>query len=94
MVQLNWHSNCIRSVVLAILRPVIVPTPLLSTLHRSLIAFSALALGLGPRAQVLAQHRVTEADLHYHQADWERLLVLRAAEGNSVKRVGQQFLES
>lgn len=52
---------------------------LLSTLHRTLVAFSALALGLGSRSHVLARYQVTEADLHRHQADWERLLVLRAA---------------
>lgn len=52
----------------------------LSTLHRSLIAFSALHLGYGPRAIVLATHQVTEADLHRHQADWQRLQALRNAE--------------
>ncbi|NML64312.1 hypothetical protein HHL22_03745 [Hymenobacter sp. RP-2-7] len=67
------------------------PTQLLSTLHRSLIAFSALALGLGPRAQVLAQHQVTEADLHHHQADWERLLVLRAAGRGNTQRASREF---
>ncbi|MGI4832605.1 MAG: hypothetical protein ACRYFK_04010 [Janthinobacterium lividum] len=64
------------------------PTPLLSTLHRSLVAFSALALNLGPRAQVLARHHVTEADLHHYQADWERLLVLRAAGRTSQQPLG------
>lgn len=58
----------------------------LSTLDRSLIAFSALALGLAPRAVVLARHQVTEADLHQHQADWERLLVLRAAGRGGARR--------
>ncbi len=52
----------------------------LSTLHRSLIAFSALHLGYGPRAVVLATHQVTEADLRQHQADWQRLQVLRSVE--------------
>jgi len=52
---------------------------LLSTLHRTLVAFSALALGLGSRSRVLAKYQVTEADLRRHQADWERLQVLRAA---------------
>ena len=52
----------------------------LSTLHRSLIAFSALHLGYGPRAVVLATHQVTEADLRDHQSDWQRLQALRAME--------------
>ena len=52
----------------------------LSTLHRALVAFSALALGYGPRAQVLAAQHVTEADLLAHTADWERLLVLRTSQ--------------
>ena len=52
----------------------------LSTLHRSLIAFSALHLGYGPRAIVLATHQVTEADLHRHQADWQRLQAVRNAD--------------
>ncbi len=29
---------------------------------------------------VLATHQVTEADLHRHQADWQRLQALRKAE--------------
>ena len=52
----------------------------LSTLHRALIAFSALHLGYGPRASVLATHQVTEADLHRYQTEWKRLQALRNAE--------------
>jgi hypothetical protein len=62
------------------LLPLAVRTSPLSTLHRSLIAFSALHLGYGPRASVLATHQVTEDDLYRYQADWKRLQALRNAE--------------
>jgi hypothetical protein len=52
----------------------------LSTLHRSLIAFSALHLGYGPRAAVLAAQQVTEADLRRYHTEWQRLQKLRAIE--------------
>ena len=56
-------------------------------LQRSLVALTALKLGLASRAQLLIQHRVTEADLHHYRADWERQQALRAAEelGASLK---------
>ncbi|MVN75645.1 hypothetical protein GO988_04830 [Hymenobacter sp. HMF4947] len=54
--------------------------PFLSTLHRSLVALSALHLGYGPRDTILASYQVTEADLRRYQADWERLKLLRTVE--------------
>lgn len=59
----------------------------LSTLHRSLIAFSALQLGHGPRATVLANYQVTEADLRYYHAEWQRLQQLRTVEQVSTPRM-------
>lgn len=52
---------------------------LLSTLHRSLITLSALHLGHGPRALILASNQVTEADLSEHFAHWQRLQVVNQA---------------
>lgn len=52
---------------------------LLSTLHRSLITLSALHLGHGPRALILASNQVTEADLNEHYAHWQRLQVVNQA---------------
>ncbi len=51
----------------------------LSTLHRALISLSALHLGLGPRATVLRNNHVTEADLREHLGEWQRLQVLHQA---------------
>lgn len=53
---------------------------LLSTLHRSLITLSALHLGHGPRAVVLACNQVTEADLSEYYAHWQRLQVVHRAQ--------------
>jgi len=52
---------------------------LLSTLHRALITLSALQLGQGPRAVVLKNNQVTEADLQEHYAHWQRLQVVSQA---------------
>lgn len=52
---------------------------LLSTLHRALITLSALQLGQGPRAVVLKNNQVTEADLREHYAHWQRLQVVGQA---------------
>jgi hypothetical protein len=52
---------------------------LLSTLHRALITLSALQLGQGPRAVVLKNNQVTEADLREHYAQWQRLQVVNQA---------------
>lgn len=52
---------------------------LLSTLHRALITLSALQLGQGPRAVVLKNNQVTEADLREHLAYWQRLQVVGKA---------------
>ena len=54
-------------------------TSLLSTLHRSLIALSALQLGHGPRATILALYHVTEADLRNYSTHWQRLQVVHQA---------------
>ncbi|RZK14234.1 MAG: hypothetical protein EOO56_25385 [Hymenobacter sp.] len=48
-------------------------------MHRSLITLSALRLGQGPRAVVLACNQVTEADLREHYAHWQRLQVVQQA---------------
>ena len=53
---------------------------LLSTLHRSLITLSALHLGHGPRAVVLARNQVTEADLNQYYLQWQRLQVVHQAQ--------------
>ena len=53
---------------------------LLSTLHRSLITLSALHLGHGPRALVLARNQVTEADLNQYYLQWQRLQVVHQAQ--------------
>jgi hypothetical protein len=53
---------------------------LLPTLHRALITLSALQLGQGPRAVVLKNNQVTEADLREHYAYWQRLQVLNQAQ--------------
>jgi hypothetical protein len=53
---------------------------LLSTLHRALITLSALQLGQGPRAVVLKNNQVTEADLKEHYAHWQRLQVVAQAQ--------------
>ena len=53
---------------------------LLSTLHRALITLSALQLGQGPRAAVLKNNQVTEADLKEHYAHWQRLQVVAQAQ--------------
>lgn len=55
------------------------PTSLLSTLHRSLITLSALHLGLGPRATVLLNNHVTEADLREYYVHWKRLQIMHQA---------------
>ncbi|MGI4865794.1 MAG: hypothetical protein ACRYFZ_17860 [Janthinobacterium lividum] len=52
---------------------------LLSTLHRSLITLSALHLGHGPRAVILASNQVTESDLSEHYPHWQRLQVVNQA---------------
>ena len=52
---------------------------LLSTLHRALITLSALHLGQGPRAVVLKNNQVTEADLCEYYAQWQRLQVVNQA---------------
>lgn len=52
---------------------------LLPTLHRALITLSALQLGQGPRAVVLKNNQVTEADLREHYASWQRLHVVNQA---------------
>ena len=52
---------------------------LLSTLHRALITFSALQLGQGPRAAVLKNNQVTEADLREYYVHWQRLQVINQA---------------
>lgn len=57
-----------------------VSTSLLSTLHRALITLSALQLGQGPRAVVLKNNQVTEADLREYYAHWQRLRVLNQAQ--------------
>ena len=53
---------------------------MLSTLHRSLITLSALHLGHGPRASILAENQVTETDLRKYYAQWQRLQVLHRAQ--------------
>jgi hypothetical protein len=53
---------------------------LLPTLHRALITLSALNLGQGPRAVVLKNNQVTEADLREHYAQWQRLQVVTQAQ--------------
>lgn len=53
---------------------------LLSTLHRSLITLSALQLGHGPRAVILANNLVTEADLREYYTQWQRLQVVHHAQ--------------
>ena len=53
---------------------------LLPTLHRALITLSALQLGQGPRAVVLKNNQVTEADLREHYAHWQRLQVMNQAQ--------------
>jgi hypothetical protein len=52
----------------------------LSTLHRSLITLSALNLGIGPRAIVLKNNHVTEADLREYFGEWQRLQVVHEAQ--------------
>jgi hypothetical protein len=58
----------------------------LSTLHRTLVALTALHLQLGSKNQVLHLHHVTDDDLGRHRAEWERLQALRAAA--TAPRVG------
>jgi hypothetical protein len=53
---------------------------LLPTLHRALITLSALQLGQGPRATVLKNNQVTEADLCEYYAHWQRLRVVNQAQ--------------
>jgi hypothetical protein len=53
---------------------------LLSTLHRSLITLSALQLGHGPRAVILANNLVTESDLRDYYGQWQRLQVVHYAQ--------------
>jgi hypothetical protein len=53
---------------------------LLPTLHRALITLSALQLGQGPRAVVLKNNQVTEADLREYYAHWQRLQVVNQAQ--------------
>lgn len=73
----EWPRNCSHSdVPLCVLA---VSTSLLSTLHRSLITLSALQLGYGPRAIVLNNNQVTEADLSQHYSEWLRLQVRHQA---------------
>jgi hypothetical protein len=55
-------------------------TSQLSTLHRAFVTLSALNLGIGPRAVVLKNNRVTEADLREHFEDWKRLQVVHHAQ--------------
>ena len=57
-----------------------VSNSLLSTLHRALITLSALHLGQGPRAVVLKNNQVTEADLREHYPHWQRLQVVAQAQ--------------
>jgi hypothetical protein len=53
---------------------------LLPTLHRALITFSALQLGQGPRATILENNQVTEADLREYYAHWQRLQIVNQAQ--------------
>jgi hypothetical protein len=53
---------------------------LLPTLHRALITLTALHLGQGPRAVVLKNNQVTEADLREHFPHWQRLQVVAQAQ--------------
>jgi hypothetical protein len=64
----------------------------LSTLHRTLVALTALHLHLGSKNQVLHLHQVTEDDLSRHRAEWERLQALR--EAAIAPRVGHPLPES
>ncbi|RZK13183.1 MAG: hypothetical protein EOO56_27635 [Hymenobacter sp.] len=53
---------------------------LLSTLHRALVTLSALHMGHGPRALILARNQVTEADLNHYYLQWQRLQVVHQAQ--------------
>jgi hypothetical protein len=50
----------------------------LSVQQRAYIALYALRLGTASRADILASHHLTEADLQAHQQGWEQLLAHHA----------------
>lgn len=54
------------------------PAPDLSVQQRAYIALYALRLGTAARADILASHHLTEADLQAHQQGWEQLLAHHA----------------
>ena len=62
------------------------PAAALSVQQRAYIALYALRLGTATRADILASHHLTEADLHAHQAGWEQLLADHADRNRPMPR--------
>lgn len=58
----------------------------LSVQQRAYIALYALRLGTASRADILASHHLTEADLQAHQAGWEELLAHHADRQRQMPR--------
>jgi hypothetical protein len=62
------------------------PAAGLSVQQRAYIALYALRLGTASRTDILASHRLTEADLQAHQAGWEELLAHHADRQRQMPR--------
>ena len=58
----------------------------LSVQQRAYIALYALRLRLAPRADILARHQLTEADLAEHRLGWEQLLADHADRNRPMPR--------
>ncbi len=58
----------------------------LSVQQRAYIALYALRLGIASRADILARHQLTEADIQAHQAGWEALQAQHADRNRPMPR--------